>query len=83
MRGPDGRDGLWFLSIEVACPVMLVARATGLPYHPGRLALSRRGDRQMYSGTRWRGGPRYRVAVRTGEPVRPTHRDVWLTSRWR
>jgi uncharacterized protein YqjF (DUF2071 family) len=83
VRGPDGRDGLWFLSIEVACPVMLAARAIGLPYHLGHLALSRRGGLQTYTGTRWGGGARYRVAVRPGEPVRPTHRDVWLTSRWR
>ncbi|MER6028794.1 DUF2071 domain-containing protein [Streptomyces sp. NPDC001851] len=83
VRGPDGREGLWFLSIEVSAPVMLAARAIGAPYHLGRLALSRREDVQAYTGTRRGGGPRYRVAVRPGEPIRPTHRDVWLTSRWR
>ncbi|MBY8846753.1 DUF2071 domain-containing protein [Streptomyces sp. SP2-10] len=79
----DGRDGLWFLSLEVGCPVMLAARAVGAPYHLGRLTLSREGDVLTYAGARGRGGPSYRVVVRPGEPVRPTRRDIWLTSRWR
>ncbi|CUW25886.1 hypothetical protein TUE45_00596 [Streptomyces reticuli] len=83
VRGPDGRDGLWFLSIEVACPVMLAARAMGVPYRLGRLALARHGDTVAYTGVRWGGGPRYRLVVRPGEPVRPSRLDVWLTSRWR
>ncbi|MGW3494641.1 YqjF family protein [Streptomyces sp. NPDC001020] len=83
VRRRDGRDGLWFLSIEVACPVMLAARAIGAPYHLGRLELSRDGDVVTYAGVRGRGGPSYRVSVRPGEPLRPAPRDVWLTSRWR
>ncbi|MEU2376126.1 YqjF family protein [Streptomyces misionensis] len=81
--GRDGRDGLWFLSLEVASPVMLAARAIGAPYHLGRLRLSRDGDALTYAGVRGRGGPSYRLTVRPGEPLRPTRRDVWLTSRWR
>ncbi|WP_225834483.1 YqjF family protein [Streptomyces sp. NK08204] len=83
VRGRDGRDGLWFLSIEVGSPVMLAARTIGAPYHLGRLELSHGSDVLAYTGSRGRGGPSYRVAVRVGEPVPPTRRDVWLTSRWR
>ncbi|MFI9248680.1 YqjF family protein [Streptomyces sp. NPDC053069] len=83
VRGRDGRDGLWFLSIEVSCRIMLAARAVGAPYHLGHLTLPRGGDVLTYTGARGRGGPSYRVVVRPGEPVRPTRRDVWLTSRWR
>ncbi|WP_063766903.1 DUF2071 domain-containing protein [Streptomyces sp. NRRL S-813] len=40
VRHPDGRDGLWFLSLEVACPLMPAARGIGAPYHPGLLEVS-------------------------------------------
>ncbi|GGW14153.1 hypothetical protein GCM10010501_21050 [Streptomyces libani subsp. rufus] len=83
VRGPDGGQGLWFLSIEVACPVMLAARAVGVPYHLGRLRLARRDGVVAYSGARRGGGTGYRLSVRPGEPIRPSGRDVWLTSRWR
>ncbi|MGW2715176.1 YqjF family protein, partial [Streptomyces sp. NPDC001356] len=83
VRDRSGRDGLWFLSIEVSSPVMLGARAVGVPYHAGRLEVTRRGDTLVYAGARRGGGPSYEVAVRPGEPVRPGTRDVWLTSRWR
>ncbi|MEU9391020.1 DUF2071 domain-containing protein [Streptomyces sp. NPDC048324] len=83
VRRGDGRDGLWFLSIEVSCPVMLAARAVGAPYHPGRLSVRGNGDTVSYAGVRWGGRPSYRLAVRPGDPVQPTERDVWLTSRWR
>ncbi|MGW2463422.1 YqjF family protein [Streptomyces sp. NPDC001761] len=83
VRDRSGRDGLWFLSIEVSSLVMLGARAVGVPYHAGRLEVTRRGDTLVYAGARRGGGPSYEVAVRPGEPVRPGTRDVWLTSRWR
>ncbi|MCZ0206012.1 DUF2071 domain-containing protein [Streptomyces achromogenes] len=84
VRHPNGRDGLWFFSLEVACPLMLGARAIGAPYHPGVLEVTRSGETVRYSGRRRRGRACYRLAVRPGAPVeRPTARDVWLTSRWR
>jgi uncharacterized protein YqjF (DUF2071 family) len=90
VRHRRGRDGLWFLSIEVACPLMLAARAVGAPYHQGTLRVldggapaSSAGSTVSYSGSRWGGGAAYRLAVRRGEPIIPSERDVWLTSRWR
>jgi uncharacterized protein YqjF (DUF2071 family) len=83
VRHRNGRDGLWFLSIEVACPLMLAARVVGAPYRPGSLRVRVRGESVTYAGSRWGGGASYRLAVRPGDPIVPTERDVWLTSRWR
>ncbi|MFI6360782.1 YqjF family protein [Streptomyces sp. NPDC050743] len=83
VRARDGRDGLWFLTLEVSSPVMLAARLIGAPYHLGHLTLSRAGDVVTYAGARGHGGRSYRVVVLPGEPVQPSPRDVWLTSRWR
>jgi uncharacterized protein YqjF (DUF2071 family) len=84
VRHPGGRDGLWFLSLEVTCPLMLAARAIGVPYHLGALEVTRREETIVYSGLRRPGEASYRLVVRPGAPIeRPTERDVWLTSRWR
>jgi uncharacterized protein YqjF (DUF2071 family) len=83
VRHRDGRDGFWFLSIEVAFPLMLAARAVGAPYTPGTLEVSANEDTVSYTGSRWIGEASYRLVVRTGEPIEPTERDLWLTSRWR
>jgi len=83
VRDRDGRDGLWFLTIEVACPLMLAAQAVGVPYHPGILRASTAGDAVRYEGSRLGGGPSYRLLVRPGASLRPAARDIWLTSRWR
>ncbi|MET7733157.1 DUF2071 domain-containing protein [Streptomyces sp. NPDC005402] len=79
----DGRDGIWFLSIEVANPLMLAARAVGAPYTPAHLRVTTDGDTVSYAGSRGKGRVSYRLDVRPGDPVQPTERDVWLTSRWR
>jgi uncharacterized protein YqjF (DUF2071 family) len=83
VRRENGRDGIWFLSIEVACPLMLAARAVGAPYTLGDLRVATDGGTVSYTGSRRAGRVSYRLDVRPGEPVRPTERDVWLTSRWR
>jgi uncharacterized protein YqjF (DUF2071 family) len=83
VRREDGRDGIWFLSIEVACPLMLAARAVGAPYTLGDLRVTTDGDTVSYTGSRGTGRVSYRLDVRPGDPVQPTERDVWLTSRWR
>jgi uncharacterized protein YqjF (DUF2071 family) len=83
VRRGDGRDGIWFLSIEVACPLMLAARAVGAPYTLGTLRVTTDGGTVSYTGSRGGGGVSYRMTVRPGDLVQPTERDVWLTSRWR
>ncbi|OKK03928.1 hypothetical protein AMK26_19565 [Streptomyces sp. CB03234] len=86
VRLPSGKDGLWFLSIEVGNPLMLAARVIGVPYHLGDLEVAKDGPLVRYAGVRRGGAPRpsYRLTVRVGDRVaEPTERDVWLTSRWR
>lgn len=82
-RLPDGKDGVWFLSIDVSNPVMLAARAIGAPYHVGNLKIRTDGPVIHYTGERRGGGPHYRLTVRTGAPAEVTELDIWLTSRWR
>jgi uncharacterized protein len=84
VRRPDGRDGIWFLSLEVASSAMLAARcAIGAPYHLGDLSVSEHGDAVVYAGARRGGEPSYHLVVRPGDPIQPSHRDIWLTGRWR
>jgi uncharacterized protein YqjF (DUF2071 family) len=85
VRGPDGRDGLWFLSLDIGSGLLaaVIRGAVGAPYHKARLALECEGDELVYTGVRHDGNASYRLRVRPGEPVRPTDLEVWLTSRWR
>ncbi|MFD5593341.1 DUF2071 domain-containing protein [Streptomyces griseorubiginosus] len=57
--------------------------AVGAPCHLGSLRVAGAGDSGSYAGRRVGGRGSYRLSVRPGEPLRPTERDVWLTSRRR
>ena len=37
----------------------------------------------LYAGARRGGDPSYHLVVRPGDPIQPSHRDIWLTGRWR
>jgi uncharacterized protein len=84
VRGPDGRDGLWFFSLEAANAAFVGgARAVvGAPYHRASLSIDERQEIR-YAGVRHGGSPSYRLVVRPGAALEPTERDVWLTARWR
>ena len=83
VRRPDGRDGVVFLSLEVASAVMLTARAVGAPYHLADLAVTEHDGTVTYAGARRGGHPSYQLVIKPGRPIEPTDRDIWLTSRWR
>lgn len=85
VRGPDGRDGLWFLSLDIGTAALAAAlRATvGAPYHKACLTVRRQADTVAYTGARAGAGPSFRLQVRPGEPLEPSDFEVWLTSRWR
>ncbi|MER6140514.1 DUF2071 domain-containing protein [Streptomyces sparsogenes] len=84
VRGPGGRDGLWFLDIEAGSAATPAARAAvGAPYHWADLSVTCHGGVVGYAGSRRGGGPSYRLAARPGDPLAPTPLDHWLTARWR
>ena len=90
VRGPDGREGLWFFSLDAARPEpVLVARSTyALPYCWSRMAVERERATVRYRGSRrW---PRptpaaWRIAVEIGAPLEAAELgalDHYLTARW-
>lgn len=86
VRGPDGRDGLWFFSLEAASAALTVAARfgpPGAPYHWGRLGVDEQSGTTSYTGRRYGGTQSYTLVVRAGAAIIPSERDVWLTGRWR
>ena len=90
VRGPDGRDGLWFLSLEASnLPTVLGARAAyGAPYHWAHMTI-RLGDRLEYRSKRRPPESQsvgHHITVIPRRPARPEELgllDHWLTGRWR
>lgn len=85
VRGPDGRQGLWFLSLDVGSAGLAAALrlAVGAPYHRARLTVAPRGDAVDYAGARVGDRGSYRLRIRPGAPMEAGDLEVWLTSRWR
>jgi uncharacterized protein YqjF (DUF2071 family) len=83
--GPNGREGIWFFSLEAASAAMVFGARTfaGVPYHRGTLSIDERDGLFTYAGVRRGGSPSYRLVVRPGAPVEASEHDVWLTARWR
>ncbi len=90
-RGPDGRDGLWFLTLEAASLPLVVAASTlyGVPYRWADMSVESTtvdGDETIRYRSRRRGDPGvgHDIVVRPGRPCpSPTALDHWLTGRWR
>jgi uncharacterized protein YqjF (DUF2071 family) len=86
--GPDGRRGIWFLSLDVPrLGAAIVARTTyRLPYCWSRMRLSAADDLVRYSARRrWPGSDAAggSIVVRRGEPIEePTELERFLTARW-
>jgi hypothetical protein len=91
VRGPDGRTGIWFLSLDAArLPAVAVARATyGLPYFWSAMSVRRDGTRVSYRARRRVPGPvgaRCDAEVEFGEAwaqARLAPFDHYLTARFR
>jgi uncharacterized protein YqjF (DUF2071 family) len=85
VRGPGGKPGLWFFSLDAARTwITIGARlALGAPYFRAALAIED-GERISYTGTR-KGRTRaaYRLHVRPGPQIDAGPLDLWLTHRWR
>ncbi len=96
VRGPDGREGVWFFSL--ACPrraFVAAMRGVGLPYQFARAEVtsmrpgpgSVRGTRYRFAGPGSRSRPSWRLdaQVVVGEPLSEAARTPLvdaLTARW-
>lgn len=85
VRGPDGGDGLWFFSLDVAnTTVAAAARAlVGAPYFASRLRIEREEGSVRYAGSRTGRPEFFDLTIQPGAAIEPTELDVWLTGRWR
>jgi uncharacterized protein YqjF (DUF2071 family) len=90
VRGPDGREGLWFFSLDAArLEPVLVARSTyALPYMWSAMTVERDGATVSYRSRRRWPGPTPAVAnitVEVGAALRPQELSAFdhhLTARW-
>jgi uncharacterized protein len=87
-RGPDGRDGLWFLSLEADSLPLVIGASTlyGVPYKWADMQVDRAGDTIRYRSRRRlvRRAAGHDISVRVGGPCpAPSEHDHWLTGRWR
>jgi uncharacterized protein len=88
VAGPDGREGIWFLRMEVSrLWFVLALRALGLPYVWQRMRVDRDGARVSYRSTPHsaRSQPGHHVTVRPGAVIDPLgggDHDRFLTARW-
>lgn len=86
VTGPDGRDGLWFLTLEAASPPTVAAARLGygVPYRRADVRVTNEGG-ALVSRSRRVGAPDVGVdlAVRLGPDLAGDELDHWLTGRWR
>ena len=85
VRGPDGRDGIWFFSLEASSlPLVLGARALyGVPYVWATMSVDA-GATVRYRSRRRTGRPAgHDITVTPGAPCQGTALDHWLSGRWR
>jgi hypothetical protein len=86
--GPDGRPGIWFLSLDAAQLAAVVVARTRyrLPYMWADATIDGDGDTIRYRGMRRWPGPNadYDLTLRNGEAVdRPSELERFWTDRWR
>jgi uncharacterized protein YqjF (DUF2071 family) len=90
VRGPDGREALWFFSLDAArLEPVLVARSTySLPYMWSAMTVERDGPTVRYRSRRRWPGPTpaaAEITVDVGDPLAPAELgelDHYLTARW-
>ena len=86
VRGPDGRDGLWFFSLEAdSVPTVLSASSLyGVNYQFADMEVEEGPVVRYRSQRRERPEIGHDISVRPGDPCpSPSELDHWLTGRWR
>lgn len=88
VAGPGGRQGLWFLRMEVTALWFVAAlRAVGLPYVRQNMSVDRGEGSVVYESrpSRWSSGGGHHIVVRPMEELRPPEGGPWerfVTARW-
>lgn len=86
--GPDGREGLWFIRMEVTALWFVAAlRVLGLPYFHHRMRIEGGSHERVYRSLPlpWSRGGGHHVVVRPGARLDSPAggpRDRFLTARW-
>ena len=86
VRGPDGRDGLWFFSLEADSIATVVGASSlyGVPYQFADMSVEDGEVVRYRSRRREKPEVGHDISVRpTGECSAPSELDHWLTGRWR
>lgn len=89
VKGPDGRPGVWFDSLDVTrlVPTIVARRTYGLPYMWSSMRIRNRGDQRRYTARRRWGGPAARslIDLEVGAEipsVKVSPLERFLTCRW-
>jgi uncharacterized protein len=86
-RHEDGRDGLWFLSLDVASLSTVVGArlALGAPYFPARMRVTVSDTITYRSERLHRGRARHQIVIRPGPQLDTplSTQDSLLVGRWR
>jgi len=88
VAAPDGRQGLWFLRMEVTALWFVAAlRTVGLPYFRQRMSVDINDERAVYRSRpqRLSSGGGHHIVVCPGEELRPVQGGPWdrfVTARW-
>ncbi len=88
--GPTGRDGIWFLTLEVDSLITMVGARVGygVAYRWAEMRVERHDDRLTYrsKGRACRQSVHHDITVEPGPPLAAAELsdlDHWLTGRWR
>ncbi|MBT8199636.1 MAG: DUF2071 domain-containing protein [Acidimicrobiia bacterium] len=90
VRGPDGRPGVWFDSLDInrLLPVLVARASYRLPYMWSAMSIEHDGNLVSYQARRRWPGPRDTTSnftIKRNEPVAPadiTPLEHFLTARW-
>ena len=83
VRGPDGRDGLYFFSLDVTNRANArLGRCLGLPYHVGDMTVGSGSDLRYAGRRRSDHDVGYELVADAGDPKPPDELDIFLTGRW-
>ena len=89
VRGPEGRPGVWFESLDISrvFPAIVARCSYGLPYMWSKMSVRSGGNERRYDCRRRLGGPRAgsRLRAHIGPAIRSgdvSDLERFLTCRW-